>query len=216
MAADLQLEVFDWNQIEQAKSLGSARIDLGAVEPFHGIEKNIPLVHDKHGDKGWIRVHMNFQPEIIVKSRAKTSTFSTAGRAVTQVGALPLQAGKGVFQGVTRAFGRGGNGGNHSSDDGSIIDVAEMASGHAPKQIGADSIGVGENVFTGGGQGMSGVGGQGDGHPSVPVTVKVTVLEAKDYNPHGENLKPYVILKCGDKEHKTSHRPKSSSSECTW
>lgn len=213
VTADFQLEIFDWNQIEQAKSLGTARIDLGSIEPFQGIEKTIPLVHDKHGDKGWVRVQLNFQPEIIVKSRAKTSTFSTAGRAMTQVGALPLQAGKGVFQGVTRVFGRGGN---HSSDDGSIIDVADMASGQASRPIGAGGIGVGENVFTGPGQGISGAGGQGNGLLSEPGIVKVTVLEAKDYNPSGDGLKPYVILKSGDKEHKTSHRPRSTSSECSW
>jgi len=129
---------------------------------------------------------------------------------------LPLQAGKGVLQGVTRAFGRGGNGGNHSSDDGSIIEVPEMASGQASKPIGADGIGVGENVFTGPGQGISGAGGQGNGHLSEPGIVRVTVLEAKDYNPSGDGLKPYVILKSGDKEHKTSHRPKSTGSECSW
>lgn len=197
--------------------MGTAKIDLGAIEPFHGIEKTISLVHDKHGDKGWIRVHMNFQPEIIVKSRAKTSTFSTAGRAMTQVGSLPLQAGKGVFHGVTRAFGRGGNGESHSpEDDGVIIDVPEMASGQASKPVGAGGIGVGENVFTGPGQTISGAGGQGNGHLSQPIIVKVTVLEAKDYNPSGDSLKPYVILKSGDKEHKTSHRPKSTGSECSW
>lgn len=177
------------------------------------MEKTLPLSHDKHGDKGWVRVHLNFQPEIIVKSRAKTSTFSTAGRAMTQVGSLPLQAGKGVFQTVTRAFGRGGN---NSSDDGSIVDVAEMGSGQASQPIGAHGIGVGENVFTVPGQGIPSANTQGNGHLTEPGIVKVTVLEAKDYNPGGDSLKPYVILKSGDKEHKTSHRPKSTSSECSW
>jgi len=148
-----------------------------------------------------------------VKSRAKTSTFSSAGRAMTQVGALPIQAGKGVLHGVTRAFGRGGGGGNHSSDDGSIIDVPEMALGQASKPIGAGGIGVDGDVFTGPGQSS---GGQGNGHLTEPGIVKVTVLEAKDYNPHGDGLKPYVILKSGEKEHKTSHRSRSTSSECSW
>lgn len=216
VAADFQLEVFDWNQLEQAKSLGAGRIDLEAVEPFRGTEVSIPVTHGKHGEKGWIRVHLNFQPEIIVKSRAKTSTFSSAGRAMTQVSSLPLHAGKGVFQGVTRVFGRGGGGGNHSSDDGSIVDVGEMASAQASKPTGAGGIGVGEDVFTGPGQGISGAGGQGNGHLTEPGIVKVTVLDAKDYNPNGDGLKPYVILKSGDKEHKTSHRHKSTGSECTW
>ena len=193
--------------------MGSARIDLEEVEPFLGLEKTIHLSHDKHGDKGWVRVHLNFQPEIIVKSRAKTSTFSTAGRAMTQVGALPLQAGKNVFHGVTRVFGRGGD---NSSDDGSIVDVAEMGSGQASKPIGANGIGVDEDVFTGPGQDISSAGKHAGGHLTEPGIVRVTVLEAKDYNPGGDSLKPYVILKSGDKEHKTSHRPKSASSECSW
>ena len=150
-----------------------------------------------------------------MKSRAKTSTFSTAGRAMTQVGALPFQAGKGVFHGVTRAFGRGGGGG-HSSDEGSIVDVGDMGSGQASQPMGASGMGVGEDVFSTPGKGVTGAGGHGNGHLSEPGTLKVTVLEAKDYNPGGDSLKPYVILKLGDKEHKTSHRPKSPSSECSW
>lgn len=135
---------------------------------------------------------------------------------MTQVGSLPLQAGKGVFHGVTRAFGRSGHNGNHSSDDGSIIEVPEMGPGQASKPIGAGGIGVGESVFNGPGEGISGAGAQGNGSLTEPGIVKVTVLEAKDYNPGGDGLKPYVILKSGDKEHKTSHRPKSTGSECAW
>lgn len=183
------------------------------MEPFRGLEKTISLSHDRRGEKGWIRVHLNFQPEIIVKSRAKTSTFSTAGRAMTQVSALPFQAGKGVFHGVTRVFGRGGG---HSSDEGSIVDVPDMGSGQASQPIGASGMGVGEDVFTTPGQGTTNAGGHGNGHVPEHGVVKVTVIEAKDYNPGGDSLKPYVILKVGDKEHKTSHRPKSASSECSW
>jgi hypothetical protein len=156
---------------------------------------------------------MNFQPEIIVKSRAKTSTFSTAGRAMTQVGAMPLQAGKGVIHGVTRVFGRGGN---NSSDDGVIVDPPEMGSGQASRPIGANGIGVGGDVFTGPGQQISTAGGHATERLAEPGILRVTVIEAKDYNPGGDGLKPYVILKCGDKEHKTSHHHRSTSAECSW
>jgi len=77
-------------------------------------------------------------------------------------------------------------------------------------------MGVGESVFTGTGHGISGAGGGANGHPAEPGIVRVTVIEAKDYNPGGDSLKPYVVLKCGEKEHKTSHRPKSTGSECSW
>ena len=178
------------------------------MEPFCGLEKTIPLNHDKHEDNGWIRVRLNFQPEIIVKSRAKTSTFSTPGRPLTQLDASPLQTRKSIFHGVTRVFGRGGN---HGSDNGSIIDVTEMGNDQASRQIG-----VGDDIFTAPGEGVSGAGGRGVGHLTEPRIVKVTVIEAKDYNPCGDSLRPYVILKLGDKEHKTSSRPKSASSECSW
>ena len=100
------LEVFDWNQIEQAKSLGSCNIELESLEPFTAVERTVQLSSAKHGEKGEIRLRLLFTPEIIAKSRKNTSTFSTAGRAMTQIGHIPMGAGKGVIHGVTGVFKR--------------------------------------------------------------------------------------------------------------
>ena len=60
----------------------------------------IELHSEKHGQHGAVRLNLLFTPEIIAKTRKNTSTFSSAGRAVTQIGSLPLGAGKGVVHGV--------------------------------------------------------------------------------------------------------------------
>ena len=59
------LEVFDWNQIEQAKSLGSCNIELESLEPFTAVERTFQLSSAKHGEKGEIRLRLLFTPEIL-------------------------------------------------------------------------------------------------------------------------------------------------------
>ncbi|KAJ9102440.1 hypothetical protein QFC21_002840 [Naganishia friedmannii] len=95
-----ELEVYDWNQIENAKLLGKGDIDLAALESFAMSEVEVPLTSVKHGDTGSVRVRLVFTPRIIAKSRRETTTFSQAGRAMTTVGAVPLGVGKGVGKGV--------------------------------------------------------------------------------------------------------------------
>ncbi|CCM00332.1 uncharacterized protein FIBRA_02362 [Fibroporia radiculosa] len=65
VAADFTCEVFDWNQIEQAKSLGSGKIELADIEPFTATDCDILLSSAKHGQKGSLKVRLMFQPEII-------------------------------------------------------------------------------------------------------------------------------------------------------
>ena len=113
VGAEMVLEVFDWNQLEQHTSLSKAHIDLEELEPFTQSEVTVPLVTPKHGQKGSVTLKMLFTPEIITKSRKNTSTFSTATfgtatRGATQLGGAPLAvvtggvglAGKGVIDGV--------------------------------------------------------------------------------------------------------------------
>ena len=105
---DFVIEVFDWNQIqvEAAKSLGIGKINL-SIEPLEAVEQVVKLVSSKHGEKGEVRLRLVFQPKIVAKTHKQTSTFSTAGRAMTQIdtniGVIPLRAGfkLGVFHGVT-------------------------------------------------------------------------------------------------------------------
>lgn len=102
VAADFQLTCYDWDRVGTADSLGSARIDLAELEPFEVLEKSLPLSHPKLGNHGSVRVRLVFQPAIIVRSRKNTSTFSTAGRTVNNLGHVPLNVGKAVGKGAFR------------------------------------------------------------------------------------------------------------------
>lgn len=56
VAAKFDVEVFDHNKLETAKSLGAGLINLADLEPFESVEKKISLVSSKDGAKGWVRV----------------------------------------------------------------------------------------------------------------------------------------------------------------
>ncbi|KAJ8517020.1 hypothetical protein ONZ45_g5719 [Pleurotus djamor] len=203
VGADFTVELFDWNQIEQAKSLGVAKIELADIEPFTASEHTLDLVSNKHGAKGHIRLRLMFQPEIIAKSRQKTSTFSAAGRAMTQIGAIPVGAGKGVFHGVTGVFRR-----NKDSDDDSDD---EAPAGQASQPVASDSSGfmqAGATAFpssasaaTNGSLETNKEGG----------TLRLTVLDAKDLGE--DDYKPYAVVRLGDKEFKTKHAHKTARPE---
>lgn len=192
------MELFDWNQIEQAKSLGSGRIDLESLEPFHGVEQDIPLSHNKHGDKGYVHVMLTFRPEIIAKARKNTSTFSTAGRAMTQIGHIPVGAGKGVFNGVTGVFRR--SNGSDSEDERTPVakDYSNVPAGQASQAPGSATLmPVSATYPTFNGNGTSST------TSSEPGILKVTVIDAKDLSQ--SDVKPYALVRVGDKEQKTKH-----------
>lgn len=200
VGADFQIEVFDWNQIEQAKSLGSAKIELADLEPFNGVEREISLSHNKHGDKGRVSVRLMFQPEIIVKSRKNTSTFSTAGRAMTQIGHLPVGAGKGVLHGVTGVF-RRGNGSDSEDDKVSVKDFSTMpAAGQASMPLNGNGTSLSAAAA---GFATSNGNASTTALAAEPGTLRVTVLDAKDLST--ADVKPFVTVRIGDKEQKTKH-----------
>ncbi|OSD05892.1 tricalbin [Trametes coccinea BRFM310] len=201
--ANFQLEVFDWNQIEQAKSLGAARIDLESLEPFTAVERSLPLSHAKHGEKGEIRVRLLFTPEIIVKTRKNTSTFSTAGRAMTQIGHLPVGAGKGVLQGVTGVFKKHGNSSGSESED----DRPEPPAGVVSKQVDYAAEGGSPTAPSANFPTVN----EGGAHSKDPGTLRVVVQDAKDLST--SDIKPYVVVRVGDKEQKTKHSHKTATPE---
>ncbi|RPD58353.1 tricalbin [Lentinus tigrinus ALCF2SS1-6] len=198
-ASDFTLEVFDWNQIEQAKSLGACKVDLENIEPFTAVERSLPLSSAKHGDKGEIRLRLLFTPEIIVKSRKNTSTFSTAGRAMTQFGHLPVGAGKGVIHGVTGVFKRRNSSGSESSSD----DRRELPAGVVAKPI--------DYAVEGGGAAFPASASASNGNNAEPGTLRVVVKDAKDLST--ADIKPYVVVRVGDKEQKTRHAHKTATPE---
>ncbi|KAI0706072.1 tricalbin [Cytidiella melzeri] len=202
VGADFNLEVFDWNQLEQAKTLGATGIHLADIEPFVGVERELPLMHPKHGEKGRVHLRLMFQPEIIVKSRKNTTTFSTAGRAMTQIGNLPVGAGKGVIHGVTGVFRRVGVSGSDSEPDDAKASYKNIpAAGQASQALGAvggpldPAAAAMPNAIADGN-----VNGQQASEPGV---LRVTIMDAKDLST--TEVKPYVTVRVGDKEQKTKH-----------
>ncbi|KAG8900315.1 hypothetical protein FRB99_006120 [Tulasnella sp. 403] len=208
VGAVFAFEVFDWNQIEQAKSLGMGTVDLTDIEPFVASEKVVPIVSTKHGDKGEIRLRLVFTPEMIAKSRKNTSTFSTAGRAMTQLGAVPFGAGKGVVHGVGSVgkFAKGVFSKPKSIDE---RDESSEGSEVAAGQVSAPAVPSiqkpAPNVAT--------LAPGREGGPESGM-LKVAVLGAKDLSTMGESsVKPYLVLRAGKEEFKTKHTGKTLTPE---
>ncbi|EJD55637.1 tricalbin [Auricularia subglabra TFB-10046 SS5] len=199
VAGGFALEVFDWNQFEGSKSLGTVDIPLDDLEPFVGVDRTYQLSHAKHGEKGEVRLQMLFQPEIIAKSRKATSAIGTAGRAATQIGGFPGAAGKGIVHGVG-GVAKGAKGvfkRDHtpkSSLDVPGYDVTPptpVAAGQASIPLGAGPAAFPTAAQEGGLQLEAGV-------------LRVSVRGAKDLS-QDDDIKPYAVLKLGGKEHKTKH-----------
>ncbi|KAI9462339.1 tricalbin [Lactarius psammicola] len=210
VGADFQVEIFDWNQLDQSKSLGSAKINLEDIEPFVATERTLMLSSEKRGNKGQLNISMVFQPGIIVKSRKNTSTFSAAGRTMTAIGSAPLNAGKGVFHGVAGVFRRG----KDSDDDHSLFGWGAQPE---PKAVIPDNPGTQVSQPLGDGErlgvpAVASTGVIGHNAPLEHGVLKVLVLDAKDLI-GGPDVKPYAIVRIGDKEHKTKHAGKTVAPE---
>ncbi|KAG8744411.1 hypothetical protein FRC10_010189 [Ceratobasidium sp. 414] len=203
VSADFFLEVFDWNQVETAKSLGSGTIELADLVPFETVTRFIKLSSPKHGERGQIQIRMLFRPEIIAKARTKTSTFSTAGRAMTQVGGLPLGAGRSVGRKALGIFGHRDK--NESTEEfpvpvlpvpaveGNGNGTANGAANRAPSGSVGSAAGVAVKPMA--------------SPTSGPGTLKVTLHRARDLAgiEEGDIAKPFAILKIGDRDHKSKH-----------
>jgi Ca2+-dependent lipid-binding protein len=203
VGADFSLEVFDWNQLDTAKSLGSASIDLSDLAPFENTIRHVNLNSAKHGEKGQIQIRMVFRPEIVAKSRTKTSTFSSAGRAMTQVGGMPLGASRAVGRKALGLFGRGDK--SDSSEESHeapapplppIVEASAPANGTANGSVGSAAGLAVQPPTTNAPTPTPG-----------PGTLKVTLHRAKDLTgiEEGDTAKPFVILKIGEKDHKSKH-----------
>ncbi|KAK7064548.1 C2 domain-containing protein [Favolaschia claudopus] len=195
VAADFFVEIYDWDRVGTADSLGTAQIDLADLEPFEATERTLELQSSK-GPSGSVRVRLMFLPEIIAKSRKNTSTFSGAGRAMTQIGGMPIHAGKGVIHGVTGVFKKG-----HKDDESHLMPAVDVPAGQASHPIGqpdalhADGSSLHETVAS----------------SSEPGTLRVTVLDAKDLS--SGDSKPYATIRVGDKEYKTKPTHKTATPE---
>ncbi len=208
VAAQFSVEVFDWDQLGSDSSLGEGKIDLSTLEPFVAMEKWIPLTSSKFGQKGEVRLRMVFQPEIIAKTRKNTSTFSIAGRAMTQIGGLPIGAGRSGVSGVGKMakgiFGK----------PKSIDERSEPADEATAGQVSAPASGAGGPsagyVIANDTSLPPGAGSA----PDAAGTLKITVVSAKDVSTGGEaSIKPYLVIRAGKEEFKTKHGSKTTSPE---
>lgn len=200
VGSKLVAEVYDWDTVGRPDPLGNATIDLENLEPFEAVERTLPLVLENEGAKGRIRVRLLFKPEIIIKQRSKTSTFSSAGRAMTQIGGLPVQAGKGVFHGVTGVFKR------DKDEDRHAPPVPQVPSGQASQPVGASGVPAPGAAFNAHERLNSGASASNE-----PGTLRVVIIDAKDLSTG--DAKPYATIRVGDKEVKTKHVGKTAQPE---
>lgn len=178
------------------------------LEPFQATESIISLTSPKHGQKGEIRVRLLFQPEIITKSRKNTSTFSAAGRAMTQIGALPVGAGIGVLQGVGGIFRRDRDNVKQKDDNG-LPPIPDVPAGQASHPV--DQPDALATSTAAGGVAIANIANGNGSNNKEPGTLRVTVLDAKDLSM--SDSKAYCSLRVGDKELKTKHANKTASPE---
>lgn len=117
---------------------------------------------------------------------------------MTQIGGLPVHAGKGVLHGVTGVFKRGDR-------DQEVVPDLPTSSGQASQPVGlSDSLDARGAAFPT-------TNNDNDGAPTEPGTLRVTVLDAKDLSSH--DSKPYAAIRIGDKEFKTKHVHKTATPE---
>jgi hypothetical protein len=151
---------------------------------------------------------------VIARSRHKTSTFSTAGRVITTVGAVPMGVGKGAIKGGAFVAGHAIHGGG--AVVGGVGHGIGTVGGFAGRKIGfikkKDKSGKevlvqadadpDDPTAIARAQVMAEGGGGGVQEGSLGVTIiSGSGLTSKD----GGGVKPYVVVKVGGKSHKTSH-----------
>ena len=126
---------------------------------------------------------------------------------MTAIGSAPINAGRGVFHGVAGVFKRG----RDSDDDFFALGAQPEAKAAIPEHpVTQASQPLGDGEHLGVPTVTSGVIGHNT--PLEHGTLKVLVLDAKDLT-GGSDVKPYAIVRIGDKEHKTKHAGKTVAPE---
>jgi Ca2+-dependent lipid-binding protein len=242
VAADFQVEVFDWDQVGTSESLGSANIDLADLEALEAKVLDLALVHTKYGKKGEIQIGMVFTPQIVARSRKATTTFAIGARTMTQVASVPFGATLGVARGFEHGASRFANllgskknavEASEPDPEGFSIPVPPLPTSNGSKAL--PSIAVPTNVDPPAGQVSQPVAvteatvGAGAATGLFPTSntaasmgaglapresgiLRVTVTSAKDLS-QSNDIKPYVQLKIGKKEFSTKHLSKTLTPE---
>ncbi|KAK3821884.1 MAG: C2 domain-containing protein [Benniella sp.] len=110
---ELTFEIFDWNQIGTAKSLGTGTVDLRNIQLVLPNEFKIPI-QSKY-NTGEVQVRLRFMPEFLSSNKHKSgfgATFIAQGGQAVAGGVLDVTGavGKGALKGVG-AVGKGVLGG---------------------------------------------------------------------------------------------------------
>lgn len=190
------------------------------LEPFVSVEKTVNLQHAKLGNKASIRLRFLFTPEVVTKSRKPTSTFSTAGRAMTQIGAAPVGVGKGVVSGVGAGVGVVGKGVmSIFKKEGSKAVIEE----HVVQEVLSTSPDPASNpqlAQNGAASGSAVALAQpsspppipGVGSVTLPGILRVEVIGGNDLMAaDGDQVRPYVIASIGETDYKTKHVSKTNN-----
>ncbi|KAG0026838.1 hypothetical protein BGZ81_006066 [Podila clonocystis] len=148
------LEVFDWNQISTAKSLGSSSLDLRNIQLVLPNDFLVPL-QNKH-NQGQIQLRVTFMPEFLSSNKRKSgfgSTFIGGGATILASGGQMVgnvgMAGVGAVAGGVGAVGHG------------ALEVGGVVGKGAIKGVGTVGKGVGavgKGVFGGLSAGASALG----------------------------------------------------------
>ncbi|KAG0347914.1 hypothetical protein BG004_006563 [Podila humilis] len=149
-----QLEVFDWNQLSTAKSLGVAALNLSNIQLVLPNDFLIPLQNKQN--QGQIQLRVTFMPEFLSTNKRKSgfgSTFIGGGATMVASGGQMIgnagMAGVGAVAGGVNVVGQG------------ALDVSGAVGKGALKGVGTVGKGVGnvgKGVFGGLSAGASALG----------------------------------------------------------
>ncbi|KAI9724274.1 MAG: hypothetical protein M1828_003698 [Chrysothrix sp. TS-e1954] len=218
-AANLRIEVYDWDLGDSDDHLGSADINLNLLEPFQAQ----PITLGLDGKSGTVRLHMLFKPDYITRARQGSSTFQgtfavpgkVIGAPVKGVGKGAVFLGGNVIRGATfvgKGFRRRKT--NENKED--IVETTEnppvptinesQTNSSAPTADGKLSRGHTRDVSTGGASMTSGQGPSA-GASAEAGTATFALVSAAGFD--GDNLRVFVKQHTA-KGQKEVHKSKST------
>jgi Ca2+-dependent lipid-binding protein len=221
-AANFTCNVYDWDFGDKADHLGTAKIDLAALEPFRPHEESYPL----DGKSGAVRLKMLFKPAYVTRHRQGSSTFSGTFAPAGKVVGAPVKVVGGVGGGVAKGASflkRGFTRSNKASRDepmdpnGTVPEVTEPTPINTPEGTpvkaavltdGAVSPSTPLTTHTRSRSFGSNLGGAPKGAEAG--TANVTVVSATGY-PAGADVRVYIKM-IGGKGAKEVHKTKAIKS----
>ena len=129
---------------------------------------------------------------------------------MTTIGSAPINAGKGVLQGVAGVFKRVKDG----EDDHNFFGLGSLSAPepkvvvpNVPGTQVSQPVGEGEHLVV-----PAASDTNGHSAPQEPGVLRVSILDAKDLT-GGPDVKPYAVVRLGEKEFKTKHAGKTVAPE---